>query len=274
MTTSAMQSAQGVFQTFIDQWKTGANAEVRFLCERGQLKVNLCADLGPWRPTGDELQHKVWEYGGSHKPSPSRIRRRARRAAEREKSTATAEEETVALAAAEKVEAEKAAAEKAEAEKAAAEMAEAEKVAAEKVEAEKAAAKKVLAEKAAEKAETKKDVAENATATKAVAENANAKKAGAESMTAVSAADVASTSCWGTQQPTLGKACWNCDGQLTPDQQCDGPHGHTSDVTSQFPATTESPFARRKPSPSAPYVIKGKIRMLDGSPIVPPRTFK
>ena len=230
------------------------NADVRFSCERGHLKVNLCADLGPWRPAVDEMGPKVWDYGGLHKPSPSRLRRRERRAAERERSTAAAEVITDAKkAAAEKAKAEKVATEKAEAEKVAAEMKNAEKAAAEKAEAENAAdeeeeTQKVAAEKAeAENAADEKVLAKTVAAVKtetkkAVAENVATMKAAAEIKTTVCAADVASTSCWGSQQPTSGKACWNFDGHLTPDHQCqcDGPHGPTPGATSQSPATTES----------------------------------
>ena len=126
-----------------------------------------------------------------------------RREAEREKSTAASEEETVAVAAAEKAEVEKAASEKAEADNAAAEKAKAEKVATYKAEALKVAAEKAEAENAAtEKLLAEKAAVKSAEIKKAVAENAPAEKAVAESVTTVSAADVASTSCWGTQQPT------------------------------------------------------------------------
>ena len=190
LSASTMQSAYEVFQTFIDQWKTGANVEVRFFCERGNLKVNLCADLGLWRPTTGELGPRVWDYGGLHKQSPSRLRRREKRAAERKQS-----------AAAEKCAAEKAAAEKCAAEKAAAEEFAAEKAAAEKFAVEKAAAEKC-------------------------ADTAKAEQAASES---AASADVASTSCLGSQyQSTPWTTCWTCEGDLSPGHKCDGPPGHIS----------------------------------------------
>ena len=103
-----MDRAEAVFETFIAQWKSGGNAELNFFCERGQLRVTLCADVGPWRAPSGESGN-----GGSPKQSPSRVRRRERRATERERS------------AAEVFAAEKAATEVAAAEKAAAEVAKA-----------------------------------------------------------------------------------------------------------------------------------------------------
>ena len=146
--------------------------------------MNLCADLGLWRPTTGELGPRVWDYGGLHKQSPSRLRRREKRAAERKQS-----------AAAEKCAAEKAAAEKCAAEKAAAKI----------CAAEKAAAEKCATEKAAEK------------------------------YAATASADVASTSCLGSQhQPTPWNTCWTCEGDLRPDHKCDGPSGHISDATCMY----------------------------------------
>ena len=238
LSASTMQSAYEVFQTFIDQWKTGANVEVRFFCERGNLKVNLCADLGLWRPTTGELGPRVWDYGGLHKQSPSRLRRREKRAAERKQS-----------AAAEKCAAEKAAAEKCAAEKAAVEMCAAEKAAAEKCAAEKAAAEMCAAEKAA-------------------AEKCATEKA-AEKCAATASADVASTSCLGSQhQPTPWNTCWTCEGDLSPDHKCDGPAGHISAATCMSPLNP----AVVRPSPSAPIVLKKPVKMVDGSPIWTPRT--
>ena len=120
-----------MFETFIDQWKSGGNAELEFFCERGQLRVTLCADVGPWRAPSGELWPKPWDFGGSPKQSPSRVRRRERRASERRRSAAE-------VAAAEKAAAKVAAAEVAAAEKAAVEVPA--KEAAEKEAAEKEAA--------------------------------------------------------------------------------------------------------------------------------------
>ena len=109
--------------------------------------MSMSADLGPWSAPAFEPWPKVWDNGSLHKASPSRLKRRLRRASERER-----------IVAAEKDAAKKAAAEKGAAEKVAAEKVAAEKVAAEKDAAEKAAAKK----DAAEKATAKKDAAEKA----------------------------------------------------------------------------------------------------------------
>ena len=95
--------------------------------------------------------------GGLKKASPSRLRRRLRRSAERadaEKAAAekaTAEKAAAEIAAAEKAATVKAAAEKVETDKAAAEKAE--RAAAEKAAAERAAAEKTAAEKVAAKSE-------------------------------------------------------------------------------------------------------------------------
>ena len=169
----------------------------------------MFADLGP-------LMAETMPRGSNGGyVSPSRARRRERRAAEK--------------AAAEKCAAEKAAAEKCAAEKAAAEM----------CAAEKAAAEKCATEKAAEKC------------------------------VATASADVASTSCLGSQhQPTPWNTCWTCEGDLSPDHKCDGPAGHISDATCMSPLNP----AVVRPSPSAPIVLKKPVKMVDGSPIWTPRT--
>ena len=179
----------------------------------------MFADLGP-------LMAETMPRGSNGGyVSPSRARRRERRAAEK--------------AAAEKCAAEKAAAEKCAAEKAAVEMCAAEKAAAEKCAAEKAAAEKCATEKAAEKC------------------------------AATASADVASTSCLGSQhQPTPWNTCWTCEGDLSPDHKCDGPAGHISDATCMSPLNP----AVVRPSPSAPIVLKKPVKMVDGSPIWTPRT--
>ena len=110
---SGEEAAHHWVQTFFNQCKTGAHAELRLFCEGGHLKVTMCADLGRLLANTGTFS----DCGGVPRPSPSRVRRRERRAAER----AVAEEEAAAKAAAEKADAEKAAAEQAAAEKAAAE---------------------------------------------------------------------------------------------------------------------------------------------------------
>ena len=194
--------------------------------------------------------------GGSG--SPSRKRRRERRAAARaaveEVSTekVTGAETDVEEVVAEKVAAEGAPAEKCEAlkadtekcafEKTAAEISVAKKGAAEKCAALNADDEKCDAMKAAEKCAVEKAAAKKCAAIKAATGNFAAKasieeteKSAAESaVTPVNAPDVASTSCLG-KQPTPGETCWTCEGYLAPDHQCDGPHEHMSGADTVFP---------------------------------------
>ena len=86
---------------------------------------------------------------------------------------------------------------------------------------------------------------------------------------ATASADVASTSCLGSQQqPTPWNTCWTCEGDLSPDHKCDGPAGHIYDGTCMSPLNP----AVVRPSPSAPIVLKKPVKMVDGSPIWTPRT--
>ena len=267
--TGAMEAAQRVFQTFLDQWKTGcSNAELRFFCEEGCLRVNLCADLGPWSAPAFEPWPKFWGNGSLYKASPSRMRRRLRRASERER-----------IVAAEKAAAEKAAAEKAAAEKAAAEKATAEKTAVKKAAAEKAAAdEKVAAKRAAAEEADVQEAAE-----RAATENAAVEKVAEETIVKVGAGNivaknesydnVASTSSCGIQPSASSATCWNCDWEFTPKHQCDNfPELGASTALDISVDSAVSPglspaAARRRPDPSSPYIIKGKIKFLDGSSI-------
>ena len=74
--------------------------------------------------------------------------------------------------------------------------------------------------------------------------------------------------------------CWNCDWEFTPKHQCDNfpelgasTALDTSVYSAVSPGLTPSPevlspaAARRRPDPSSPYIIKGKIKFLDGSSI-------
>ena len=292
--TGAMEAAQRVFQTFLDQWKTGcSNAELRFFCEEGCLRVNLCADLGPWSAPAFEPWPKFWGNGSLYKASPSRMRRRLRRASERERivaaEKAAAEKAAAEKAAAEKAAAEKAAAETAATETAAAEKAAAEKAAAEKATAEKTAVKKAAAEKAAadEKVAAKRAAAEEAdvqeAAERAATENAAVEKVAEETIVKVGAGNivaknesydnVASTSSCGIQPSASSATCWNCDWEFTPKHQCDNfPELGASTALDISVDSAVSPgltpaAARRRPDPSSPYIIKGKINFLDGSSI-------
>ena len=131
MTASEMEAAQRMFQTFLDQWRTGSNAKLEFFCEGGCLKLNMSADLGPWSGPTFEPWSKVRDDGSLHKASPSRLKSRLRRASERER-TVAAERVLAEKFAVEKVATKKIAAEKVTDEKTAAEEAVAEKAAAEK----------------------------------------------------------------------------------------------------------------------------------------------
>ena len=138
----------------VNQWKTGKAAELRLYCENGHLKVCVSADLGvqvgpstsSWKA---ETVGSSWEAGG--RGSPSRLRRRQRRAAERVAEVAAAKHAYTEKAAAE--DAEKAAKE-ITVEKDAADASRndgAERVAAEKAASVKAAPEKVTAAIAAAK---------------------------------------------------------------------------------------------------------------------------
>ena len=94
----------------------------------------------------------------------------------------------------------------------------------------------------------------------------------------------ASTSCQGDSY-----SCWNCGGEMTPRHQCRVPPasnpspGRSVSVPQVPPAPLPSQgltprlevlspaAARQRPNPSAPYIIKGKVRNLDGSPLVKPK---
>ena len=206
-----LEGALKCLQAFVvDQWKTGGAAELRLFCESGRLKASVSADFGPFSPSWRANSVFMGRSG-----TTSRQRRRESRAAARaaamkagaEKET-TAEDEVTAV----KVVPVKSAALKDDAEKCSAKESAAEKCDARKAAAEKCNAMKV----ASEKFEVKKAVAEKYDANKAV-EKCAAEKAVAEG--ALTAADVASTSCLGSQ-PTPEKTCWTCEGYLASDHQC------------------------------------------------------
>ena len=201
------------------------------------------ADLGPWRAKSENCWSKVWTSGG--KVSPSRLRRRERRAAERERSVGRREVAAkaalvpAAVKAAEGSAALEAAAENAAAKKAAAEIATTATKAAESVATKGAvgsAAAKTVAESVASKAAAESAVAKAATesdaskatvesvASKAAAESAAAKSAAAKAAkatvveTSLAEYDLATTSTSGmTSQPL----CWSCNREMTSGHQCD-----------------------------------------------------
>ena len=201
----------------VDQWKSGNAAELRLSCGNGQLSVSLSADFGPptssWRAAS--VGASSYTIGSG---SPSRVRRRQRRAAEQ-----------AAVNNAEKTAAEKTVAERTAAEKTAAEKTAAEKTAAEKTTAEKNTAEKTAAEKAAvENAVVEKEIAEKETAVKEAAVKQVVVKEAAEKETAAmevaekaaASEHVASTSRAGGQL-LEEKSCWNCNGEMSFGHQCD-----------------------------------------------------
>ena len=71
--------------------------------------------------------------------------------------------------------------------------------------------------------------------------------------------------------------CWNCEEEMTVTHQCITSPSSCLPPPLRTTPTLEvlSPAAARlRPDPSAPYIIKGKIRHLDGSPNVTPRPKK
>lgn len=153
-----------------------------------------------------------------------------------------------------------AAAKRAAAENLAAENATAEK---EKVDAEKCEAKKV-AEKCAAMKAAEKSVAMKAAekcATKEPASEETEKAAAESAVTSVSAPDVASTSCMGSQ-PTPGETCWNYGGYFTPDNQCDSPPEHISVAVTVFPHVPPCPAevaVVSSPCPSSSPDLQGAL---------------
>ena len=203
----------------VDQWKSGNSAELKLSCGSGHLRVSLSADFGP-----SMSSWKTASFGASSDTcgsgSPSRIRRRQRRAAERAavniadfKKTGpgktAAEKAAVERTAVERTAVERTAAERSADERNVAEIAAVEKTAAEKLEAEKAVVEKEAAEKAADndhvastscavpllftplKIKDQSRVLENAETAEVEEVNSN---------TALS--------------------CWNCEGTFTPGHQC------------------------------------------------------
>ena len=275
-----MTAAQKLYETLLDQWKSGKTADLKLHCEHGRLKVTLNADLGPWVQP-DCPWSPVFGHGGLHKVSPGRLRRRERRAAERaaaEKAAANcaaslkaaaAEEADTQRAATVEVDAKKAAAVEVYAKKSAAVKVDAKKVADVEIYAKNAAAVKIDAEKA--------DFVEKTDAVKAVdvvlVETGAAEKSPAEKVAvdkSPAPENAASTSCLGSEKPADVKtSCWNCDMEMSPEHHCNSNPGEGAAATAKPPL--KSKVLGHRPSPSAPVILKGKVRMLDGSPAFPPR---
>ena len=188
--------AEQFFRTFVDQWKSGTNAELKFFCERGYLRVSLNAEIGPWKAPAKEMCPNAW-VRGLHKASPSRLRRRERRAAEREQ-----------VAAAEEVVCEKTA------KKTNAEIAEAGRNVAEIDAAEVLVEMPAAGKAAVERAAAEKDVESAPAKMTSDTADAGAGITPAEN-DAVECAEVATTSCRDSKLQ-----CLNCDGDMTPEHQC------------------------------------------------------
>ena len=217
-----MTGAHQLVQTFLDQCKTGNFAELRLTCEGGRLKANMFADLGPLRPEVKPKTGDSGSYGG--RVSPSRARRREKRASERQLFAMAGET----------------AAEKAS---------EVDQVAA----AGNAATEEAFAENAA----PWKGSVDYAAAAKAAESDVKITTAVSE-MTAIKAAEalVDKTDCSAeTKCDVLGdtetaststklldtdKSCWNCEAAFTPAHQCDG---------SPEPIS-ETPLAPKPPDPT------------------------
>ena len=233
-----------MFDTLIRQWRTGGNAELKFFCDRGFLSMSFDADLGPWRPVSDEVLPKFGDCAKPHiTPSPSRLRRKARRAAERVRSAAigaaAVNAVSVSFAAAKAAVVEVPSAEKADADaiatgKAAVDVAATVKVAGEVLTAEKAAGavstvekavdELVAAENAADGPAVEKTATEVTVVVKAAGEESDAAKQADSYVSVVkaAAAEIASTSSCGKEKRTA-KTCWDCDQELTVDHQCEVP---------------------------------------------------
>ena len=187
---AGVEGALHWFWTFVASCRSGNNAEIRLFFEGGQLKVNMCAGLGPVGTQTEEVLRSNWHHGerGLKKASPSKMRRRERRATER--------------------------AEKFSLQKAAVEVEVSNLKAAEKVTAVKAA-EKVTAVKAAVQVATMKATEE--VATKELC-GSHAIKATEEvvSTLEVVVEEKATTSCYGSQP-----SCQNCNCVMTASHQCD-----------------------------------------------------
>ena len=257
-----MAAAQKLYETLLDQWKSGKNAELKLCCENGSLKVTLHADLGPWAQP-DCLWSPVSGNWSLHKasPSPGRLRRRERRAAER----AAAEKATANCAANLQT-----AAEEADAKNAAAEKVDAKRSdLAGKDDAEKAEAEEVAATQAFRAAAVKADL--EVSVEKVVVEKPALEKVAGEKSAAAND-EFASTSCLGSEQAAnqAKPSCWNCDAEMTAEHQCNSTPDEGSAATAVGPPL-KTKVSGHRPSPSAPVILKGTVRMLDGSPAFPSR---
>ena len=247
---AAVKGAHIWVQTFLDQCKTGMKAELQLVCGNGHLKVNLSAELGPLGVLPDIPECS----GGLQTGSPSRWRRRERRASERAAAERTA--------AAEKATAEKAAPQKAAVKKVEVHHATAaEKAAAEKVDFVIAAAENAEKEMCMTEAVDIHVVAEETATEKTVFANAAGNAGKVAAAKAAESVAILVAECSNTEQASTSSkggtavACWNCSGILTPHHQCD-----------------EHPGAI--PASPAPYTFSedtgGNVKEASSGPAVPP----
>ena len=202
------EAAHNWVQTFVNQCKTGTQAELRLFCEGEHLKVTVCADLGRLTAQTGNFSD-CW---GVPKCGPSRLRRREKRAAERVAKKAAAENADAKKVTADEVVADKVASEEVVAVKVHEyAAADAEKASALKEAAEKETAQKDAVEKeAADKEAVAKEVPEKDAAEKNAAEQEVAKNEAAENEAEKKEAAEASTSCYGSKKQAK-MSCWSCD---------------------------------------------------------------
>ena len=221
-----MAEAHRLLDTLLDQWKTGHDADLRVFCESGTLKVSLTADLGRWRAQHDGLWPKIASVWG-FKESPSRQRRREKRAAERAQSLSSSAECVANKAVAEKA------------------------LAAEKT-AENAVDVMVAMETVAEEAAAAAAVAKSHfPAEKTCKEIISAESVEKRTATVSTTAEEASTSSVGSQLAQI--ACWNCAGAFTPDHQCDASVSPAPAKSSPLPSPCASPLNAVAEQTSTPF---------------------
>ena len=265
---AAIEGALQYFWAFASCCKSGNNAELRLIMEDGQLKVNMSASLGPMRPQSED---GLWF--GLRKANNSQMRRRERRAAGR---AAAAGARKAAEVAAEKAAAKVVVSAAEEAGDVTAEQAAS--IVAEEATAKNAAAKKATSEEVTtgktahvEKADPEKAIA---------AEKVRMVSIEKDEESASTSTGNASSCCPTTSKVAVSvpvSTCWNCEEEMTVTHQCVTSPSSCLPPPPRTTPTLEvlSPAAARlRPDPSAPYIIKGKIRHLDGSPNVTPRPKK
>ena len=219
-----MTGAHQLLQTFLDQCKTGNFAELRLTCEGGRLKANMFADLGPLRPEVKPKTGDSGSYGG--RVSPSRARRREKRASERQlfamagETAAEKASEVDQVAAAGNAATEEAFAENAAPWKGSVDYAAAAK-AAESDEKNTAAASEMTAMKAAEVLVEKADGRIDTSLRPRTVEDG---KLALVCSAKTKCDELSDTETASTSRKLLSpdQNCWNCEAVFTPAHQCNG----------------------------------------------------